>query len=419
MINNALETKDEDTEILSQYDEAPFNETEESVEDKRITHNIFRKLEEISSKFDGFDSRIEKIETSYNQINLKEHPESVECKSLREYISTGKFTDLESKNGSPNTLAYTLPRKIQLHVDKLLLQNSIMRKLCTVETISCDSIDYLTTNNKETFVGWVGKNYDSEDKEKSRSNTTGRNNSSPNSPGDTKKDTANSTKQQSYTISDITEAPKLNTVTIKLYELYAQPQIAKKLLEDSLIDLEGWLINNLAEAFSRMENKAFLSGTGIMEPLGILGYAEGSSYGQIFHVIAKTLDADAIIKLIYSLDEYFASRAVFLMNRSVLQHIRSLKTSSGQYLLQHGSSGDEMLMGIPVYQTSDMPLLDSKNAVVALGDFKNAYKILENREMRILRDPYTNKSFVKFYTTKRVGGGLINSNAIKLLRIEP
>ena len=420
MINNTLETKDEDTEILSQYDEASFDEIEESVEDKRITHSIFRKLEEICCKFDGFDSRIDKIENSYNQINLKEYPESIECKSLREYISTGKLTELESKNGSPNnTIAYTLPRKIQLHVDKLLLQSSVMRKLCSVETISCDSIDYLTTNNKETFVGWVGKNYDSEDNKESLSNSTGKSSGSQNPPDDTKKDPANNTKKSSSTIKDVTEAPKLNTVTIKLFELYAQPQIAKKLLEDSPIDLAGWLINNLVDAFSRMENKAFISGTGIMEPLGILGYAEGSSYGQISHIKAKTLDADAIIKLVYSLDEYFASRAVFLMHRSVLQHIRSLKTSSGQYLLQHGSSGDELLMGIPVHQTSDMPLLDSKYPVVALGDFKNAYKVLENREMRILRDPYTNKSFVKFYTTKRVGGGLINSNAIKLLKIEP
>ena len=417
MTNNILETKDEITEILPQFDETLFHDVEENLKSEYTEHAVLKKLEEIGRRFDALGSRIEeRLETSNNQIYLKENPESIECKSLREYISTGKLIDLENKNGNNDTLAYTLPKKIRLHVDKLLFQNSVMRKLCSVEKVSCDSIDYLSTNNKETFVGWVGRNSITGNGE---SSPTIENVASSKLPSDNTKNSAGSIKKQSYSINDVTEAPKFNTVTIKLFELYAQPQIAKKLLEDSLIDLEGWIINNLADAFSRMENKAFISGTGNTEPLGILGYAEGSSYGQISHITAKTLDADAIIKLLYSLDEYFASRAVFLMHRSVLQHIRSLKTSSGQYLLQHGTSGDELLMGIPVHQTSDMPLLNSGSPVVAIGDFKNAYKILENREMRILRDPYTSKSFVKFYTTKRVGGGLIDSNAIKLLKIEP
>ncbi|GAT75105.1 HK97 family phage major capsid protein, partial [Ehrlichia ruminantium] len=128
----------------------------------------------------------------------------------------------------------------------------------------------------------------------------------------------------------------------------------------------------------------------------------------------------------YSLDEYFAAKAVFLMHRSVLQEIRSIKSPSGQYLWYPGlnTGSPDTLMGIPVYQTSDMPALSSilqssdipKPAIV-LADFKNAYKIIENRDIRILRDPFTDKPFVTFYTTKRVGGGVINSNAMRILQI--
>ncbi|SCV61616.1 Phage capsid family protein [Anaplasma phagocytophilum] len=389
MTTAALEVKDGITEFLSQCDAdlAPIQENKtENINNKHITNDVLlQQLEDINSKFDHYANRLDKLETERNAINLNENPETPEYKSLHQYITHGHQA-LECKNifatsaTVPDTnFSYLIPKKIHLHFDKLLSQNSIMRKLCSIEKISSDSLEYLISNNQETFVGWSGD---------------------PN------------------TLVSKSLTPKLSHINIRLFELYAQPQLAKNLLEDTCIDLERWLMNNLVDAFSRKENKAFISGSGTSQPTGILSYDEGTGPGQIERVKVETLNTDAIIKLFYSLNENFSSRAAFLMNRSILQEIRSLKSNTGQYLLQVGNSGDEMLLGIPVYQTSDMPMYsDGSNSIIAIADFKSAYKIVENKDMRILRDPYTEKSFVKFYTTKRIGGAAVNCNAIKLLTV--
>ncbi|CCE77413.1 putative phage major capsid protein, HK97 family (part 2) [Wolbachia pipientis wAlbB] len=118
--------------------------------------------------------------------------------------------------------------------------------------------------------------------------------------------------------------------------------------------------------------------------------------------------------LYYSLNEHYSKNASFLMNRSTLKDVRLLKSETGQYLWQPSLSLEtpDTLMGIPVYQSADMP-----PTMIAVADFKQAYKIVDNRGMRILRDPYTNKPYVKFFVTKRVGGEVVNTSAIKLLKI--
>lgn len=132
--------------------------------------------------------------------------------------------------------------------------------------------------------------------------------------------------------------------------------------------------------------------------------------------------------LYYSLNEYYARDASFLMNRSTLKSIRLLKSeATGQYLWQPSLSLNtpDTLMGVPVYQSVDMPSLpieeqnkDNKYLpVIAIADFKKTYKIVDGKEMRILRDPYTSKPYVRFFITKRVGGEVIDKNAVKLLKI--
>lgn len=133
------------------------------------------------------------------------------------------------------------------------------------------------------------------------------------------------------------------------------------------------------------------------------------------------------MELYYSLNEYYSKNASFLMNRSTLKEIRLLKSeSTGQYIWQPSLSlsNPDTLIGIPVYQSSEMPSLPNSNQmkdtslpVISIGDFKQAYKIVDNRGMKILRDPYTNKPYVRFFITKRVGGAVINTKAIKLLKI--
>ncbi|MCU7611423.1 phage major capsid protein [Anaplasma capra] len=375
-----FETKDSITGFIPPYNEPQEQESSASYEGNQCpTTDLLQYMEETNRKFDQQGDRLDRLEIASKRINLHEDPKAaLQCKSLTEYIRHGQVTGFEKKGlDSGSTLAYLVPREISVHIDKRLSQGSVMRKLCSVEKVSGDSLECFTTNNQDTFVGWGEE------------------------------------------ISADTNAPKLSKTTIYLHELYSQPKIAKKLLDDSLVDLEGWLIDNLVDAFSRKENHAFILGDGNKKPVGILSSEDGTDEAQVQRIPFRQLSSDAIISLYYSLDEYFAGRGAFIMHRSVLQTIRSLKTSSGQYLLQPGPSGEETLLGAPVYQTSDMPpMSNTALPIIAFGDFKNAYKIVENRDIRVLRDPFTSKSFVTFYTTKRVGGNLINGSAIKLLKIE-
>ena len=178
-------------------------------------------------------------------------------------------------------------------------------------------------------------------------------------------------------------------------------------------------MEKIAETFSKEENEAFIKGEGTFQPKGILAYDDGNSYNKIGQVKTNKLDSDSIMVLYYSLNEYYSKNASFLMNRSTLKDVRLLKSQTGQYFWQPSLllEAPDTLMGIPVYQSADMPPVPSKLPVIVIADFKKAYKIVDSRGMRILRDPYTNKPYVRFFITKRVGGEVVNTSAIKLLKV--
>ena len=358
---------------------------------------ILEKLEKAENIIEEQNERLEKLEI------LSQRPIIHDNKDLNEDYNYKMFTEYLSKgstlqqNDSALDSSYLMPRNISLHIEKNITKNSIMRQLCSIEKISGDSFECLLAEDNEESVKWrIGSQ------------------------------------------AEDTTLPQISVHNIQLHELYAQPQITKKLLEDSVIDIASWLINYLVDTFSRAENKAFISGQGNGQPYGILSYTkstadqdEGTTKPQNTSnnsepksssgvITSEELSSDAIIKLYYSLEEYFASKAAFIMHRSVLQEIRSIKLPSGQYICHPGLTlgSPDTLMGLPVYQTSDMPNFTERTyPIIVLADFKNAYKIVENNTIKTLRDPFTNKPFVKFYTTKRVGGAIINLNAIKFLKI--
>ncbi|CEI84654.1 phage major capsid protein [Ehrlichia minasensis] len=339
--------------------------------------SILEKLEKTENILDIHNERLDQLEISSQRpiiYDNKYHNEDHNYKMFTQYLCKG-IDETKSTTEEPLDGSYSVPHNISSYIEKNLTQNSVMRQLCSIEKISGDSLDCFISDNNQTNVNWRASSQD----------------------------------------TDETKSPKIDKITINLHELYAQPKITKKLLEDSAIDVASWLINHLVDAFSRIENTAFISGDGNNKPYGILTYAKKENT-----IESKTLNSDTIIKLYYSLDEYFTTKAAFIMHRSVLEEIRSLKLTSGQYIWHPGLTlgNPDTLMGLPVYQTSDMPQLNKKSLpIIALADFKNAYKIVENRSIRTLRDPFTSKPFVKFYTTKRVGGAVINDNAIKFLKI--
>ncbi|AHX04177.1 phage major capsid protein [Ehrlichia japonica] len=342
--------------------------------------SILEKLEKTENMLEIQNERLDQLEISLQRpitYDNKRYNEDHNYKIFTQYLCKGNNITDQSTAIQPLDESYFIPHNISSYIEKNLNKNSVMRQLCSIEKISGDSLDCFITDNNERSVNWRTNN----------------------------------------NVED-TESPKIDKIAINLHELYAQPKITKKLLEDSTIDVAGWLINHLVDDFSRAENTAFISGDGNNKPYGILTYASSTENNLI---TAPTLSSDTIIKLYYSFDEYFSRKAAFIMHRSVLQEIRSLKLASGQYIWHPGltSGSPDTLMGLPVYQTSDMPQLGNETLpIIALADFKSAYKIVENRSIKTLRDPFTSKPFVKFYTTKRLGGAVINKNAIRYLTIK-
>ena len=107
-----------------------------------------------------------------------------------------------------------------------------------------------------------------------------------------------------------------------------------------------------------------------------------------------------------------------MLNRNVQAEIRKFKDADGNYLWQPGLQAGQpaSLLGYPVSESEDMPDIAADSLSIAFADFRHAYLIVDRLGVRVLRDPYTAKPYVLFYTTKRVGGGIQNFEAIKLMK---
>lgn len=226
-----------------------------------------------------------------------------------------------------------------------------------------------------------------------------------------------------------TDTPTFKSLDFDTGEIYANPAATQQMLDDAEINLEAFLADEVKTEFAVAENKAFISGDGQKgKPTGLLTYAEGGTnatkhpLGAIKVVKsgnATAVTADSVIDLVYSLPAEYSQGAGFMMNRKTLAAVRKLKDGQGNYLWQPSYQQDQpsTLCGYPVYEVADMPDVAANALCIAFGDFNRAYMILDRKGVSILRDPYTNKPFVQFYTTKRVGGGVDNPEACVLLKV--
>jgi HK97 family phage major capsid protein len=212
-------------------------------------------------------------------------------------------------------------------------------------------------------------------------------------------------------------------------ELYAMPAATASLLEDSAIDIDEWMAGEVDTAFAEQEGLAFVSGDGVNKPRGFLDYtsvAETSwSWGNLGHILTGvagdfpvTDKSDVLIETVYALKAGYRQNAQWVMNRKTQAAIRKLKDADGNYLWQPPATvGDKaMLHGFPVTEAEDMPNIAANAKAIAFGDFGRGYLVVDRSGIRVLRDPYSAKPYVLFYTTKRVGGGVQDFNAIKLLK---
>jgi len=226
-----------------------------------------------------------------------------------------------------------------------------------------------------------------------------------------------------------TNAPVLADMTFPTMELYAMPSATQTLLEDAAVDLEQWLGEEIETVFAEQESAAFVNGDGTTRPQGFLTPQKvpnaTASWGRIGYLATGTAGAlpaahpsDLLVDLVHSLRAGYRQNASFAMTRRTQSVIRKLKTTTGEYLWQPPTmpGGSASLMNFPLIELEDMPEIAADSFSIAFADFRRAYLIVDRTGIRVLRDPYSTKPFVLFYVTKRVGGGVQDFEAIKLLR---
>jgi HK97 family phage major capsid protein len=229
-----------------------------------------------------------------------------------------------------------------------------------------------------------------------------------------------------------TGTPQLGKWEIPVHEMYAFPQATQKLLDDSMFDIEAWLADKTADKFIRTENAAFLNGDGELKPRGLLTYPTAATadatrpWGTFQHVLtgtdgtfgSTTNGTDKLIDLVYSVKAGYRANAAFMMSRATIGAVRKLKDGQGNYAWQPSLSAlsGGTILGFNVVEAEDMPAMAQDSLSIAFGDFREAYQIVDRVGIRVLRDALTNKPYVGFYTTKRVGGDAIHFEAVKFLR---
>lgn len=226
-----------------------------------------------------------------------------------------------------------------------------------------------------------------------------------------------------------TATPALASIDFPTMELYAMPAASQTLLDDAVVDIEQWLADEVQGEFAAQETDAFVNGDGVNKPKGFLSYAiaddsvrGASEIGYVASgavgAFAASNPADKLLDLIYAPKQAFRANGRFVLNRKTLSVVRKFKDADGNYLWQPSvqAGAPSTLFGYPVTEVEDMPDIGANAHAIAFGDFGRGYLIVDRQGVRILRDPYSAKPYVLFYTTKRVGGGVQNFEAIKLLK---
>jgi HK97 family phage major capsid protein len=228
-----------------------------------------------------------------------------------------------------------------------------------------------------------------------------------------------------------TNTPSFTEIVPASGELYANPAASQQMLDDAMFDVESWLAEEIATEFARAEGAAFVSGTGVNQPLGFLSSPNSTALDSVRPMgtlqtigtgvagaFAASDPEDALIDLVQALRSPYRQGAVFVMNSATAAEIRKFRTSTGAFLFQPSLAAGQpaTLLGYPLIEAEDMPDIAAGSLSIAFGNFKAGYVIAERNATTILRDPYTHKPYVHFYATKRVGGQIVNSEAIKLLK---
>lgn len=302
--------------------------------------------------------------------------------------SQGQLNNLEAK--SLNTLkdsegGYLIPHVIADRIGSEIDVLSPLRRLASVMEISSSSLEILKSKDVAE-VGWVSETQDRAE----------------------------------------TKAPELVKVNIAAHEMYAKPRATQKLLDDSVVNIESWITQAIAARMAQVETSAFINGDGVAKPKGILSYETTDQdswvWGKLAHVTCAEITTDALLDLMAALKPVYLSQASWLMSRTALAEVRKLKAADGRYIWQPAldEKHPAQLFGYPVEIVDEIPAysVGEASTPILFGNFKEGYQIVDRLGTRVLRDPFSAKPYVEFYTTKRIGGDVINFDAIKVLKCE-
>ena len=221
--------------------------------------------------------------------------------------------------------------------------------------------------------------------------------------------------------------PVLTNLDVPCFDLYAVPAPSQQLLNDALVDIEAWLALECEDAFALQETQAFINGTGVTQPKGLLtapvaADAATLPWGTLGYIASGAAGAittlDPIMDLTYAPRVQFRPNARFILNKKTTAQLRKIKDTIGDYIWQPPTvaGGPATLVGYPITEVETMPDPAANSLSIAFGDFSKGYLIVDRAGINVLRDPYLSKPNVLFYTTKRVGGAVQISDAIKLMK---
>lgn len=308
------------------------------------------------------------------------------------YLRAGRTTEIKSlTQGVPADGGYAVPREIDAAIARQLTAISPIRSIAQVVQTGTSGYRKLVSTGG-TASGWVSE----------------------------------------VAARPETDSPKFAEIAPPSGELYANPAASQAMLDDAAFDLEAWLASEIAMEFARAEGAAFVGGSGVNQPRGFLSAPKSEEFDgdRPFGTLQYIGSGDAVgfgaapestlIDLVHTLKAGHRQGASWVMNSATLAEVRKLKTADGAFLWQPGlvEGQPDRLLGYPVVEAEDMPDVAANAFPIAFGNFRAGYLIAERSATSILRDPFTHKPFVHFYATKRIGGQVLDSAAIKLLKIE-
>jgi HK97 family phage major capsid protein len=352
------------------------------------------------------EQQTDKIEASFNRIGLfggsaVPSQDSAHIKAFVSSMRSGRDSGLAEfqnsmSSGSDPDGGFAVPSQLEKQITELALHACPMEQECEVLNISTPNYTRLVSK-RGTTSGWIGE-------------TAAR---------------------------PETSTPQLVALTPFMGEIYANPGITQNLLDDNSVNLEEFILNNISAEFSVQENAAYTTGTGIAKPKGLLAYSTAATsdatrdFGVLEHIVtgdaagfatasATVSPGDCLVNLVYSLKAAYRNGAKWMMNKKTLSVVSKFKDAvDGKYIWSPSlvAGQPSLLLGYPVIENEDFPDIGAGALPIAFGNFKTGFCITKRIGLSMLRDAWTNKPYVHFYTRKRTGSFLSNSECIKILKV--